>query len=191
MVSHTGVPQVTLQHPETVDVVVVVVVVAVPGGGHVVHIDDEVGHVVDIEHVVHIGHIGHELHVGEIGQVVVVVVVFETDGAVQLQHPEVMCVKFIYVVPPPQIGLLQELIVVVVVVASVMTSTEPVYTVLISVTVTVNVFGAGHVDDFEYDGVQGGRVGVYHRADVISLVLQPSLPPPSLPRSKFLASATK
>lgn len=74
------------------------------------------------------------------------------------------------VVPPPQIGLLghvaQDLIVVVVVVVSVITLTEPVYTVLISVIVTVNVFGAGHVSDFECDqlddGVHGGRVGVYH-----------------------------
>jgi hypothetical protein len=116
-------------------------------------------------------------------------------------------VKFIYVVPPPQIGLLehvvQELIVVVVVVVSVIT--EPVYTVVISVVVTVNVFCAGHVSDFECgeldDGVHGGRVGVYHRADVVSLapqvtgdvapVVQPFLPPPSSPRSKFLASATK
>ena len=118
-----------------------------------------------------------------------------------------MFVKFIYVVPPPQIGLLehvvQELIVVVVVVVSVIT--EPVYTVVISVVVTVNVFCAGHVSDFECgeldDGVHGGRVGVYHRADVVSLapqvtgdvapVVQPFLPPPSSPRSTFLASATK
>jgi hypothetical protein len=55
--------------------------------------------------------------------------------------------------PPPQIGVP---IVVVVVVVSVMVLTEPVYTVL----VTINVVCAGHVSDF--DGVQGGRVGVYH-----------------------------
>jgi hypothetical protein len=193
MVSHTGVAQVKLQHPETV----VVMVVAIGGG-----------------HVVHVGEIEHDVHVGWLGQVgklvvvvVVVVVVLETGGAVQLQHPEVMFVKFIYVVPPPQIGLLehvvQELIVVVVVVVSVIT--EPVYTVVISVLVTVNVFCAGHVSDFECgeldDGVHGGRVGVYHRADVVSLaprvtgdvapVVQPFLPPPSSPRSRFLASATK
>jgi hypothetical protein len=75
-----------------------------------------------------------------------------------------------YVVPPPQIGLVehvvQELIVVVVVVVSVMILTEPVYTVVMSVIVTVNVFCAGHVSGFECgqldDGVHGGRVGVYH-----------------------------
>jgi hypothetical protein len=168
-------------------------------GGHVVHVDG-LGHVVHVGHFEHelhvvcVGHFEHELHVGGFGQVgklvvVVVVVVFETGGAEQLQHPEVMCVKFIYVVPPPQIGrvghVVQELIVVVVMVVSVMVLTEPVYTVVISVVVTVNVFGAGHVSDFECgqldDGVQGGRVGVYHRTDVVS---------PS-PRSRFLASATK
>jgi hypothetical protein len=75
------------------------------------------------------------------------------------------------------------LIVVVVVVVSVMVLTEPVYTVL----VTINVVCAGHVSDFECgqldDGVQGGRVGVYHLADV--------LPPPPSPRSRFLTPATK
>lgn len=85
MVSHTGVAQVRLQHPETVVVLVVIL-----DEGHVVHAGE-------FEHVVHIGHIGHLLHVGELEQVgklvvvvVVVVVVFETGGAVQLQHPEVM-----------------------------------------------------------------------------------------------------
>jgi hypothetical protein len=56
-------------------------------------------------------------------------------------------------VPPPQIGVPTVVVVVVV---------EPVYTVL----VTVNVVCAGHVSDFECgkvgDGVQAGRVGVYH-----------------------------
>jgi len=87
MVSHTGVGYVKLQHPETV-----IVVVAIPGGGHVVHVDE-------LEHVVHVGHVvgvGHELDVGGLGQVgklvvvVVVVVVVLVFGAVQLQHPEVM-----------------------------------------------------------------------------------------------------
>jgi len=61
-------------------------------------------------------------------------------------------VKFIYVVPPPQIGVPTVVVVVVV---------EPLYTV----EVTVNVVCEGHVG-FECgeldDGVQGGRVGVYH-----------------------------
>lgn len=98
MVSHTGVAQVKLQHPETVVVVIL-------GGGHVVHVGElehvvhvgELGHVVCVRHDVGVGHIGHELHVPWLGQVgklvvvvVVVVVVFETGGAVQLQHPEVM-----------------------------------------------------------------------------------------------------
>jgi hypothetical protein len=56
-------------------------------------------------------------------------------------------------VPPPQIGVPTVVVVVVV---------EPLYTVV----VTVNVVCEGHVSDFECgeldDGVQGGRVGVYH-----------------------------
>jgi hypothetical protein len=95
MVSHTGVAYVKLQHPETV-----IVVVAILGGGHVVHVG-ELEHVVHVGHVVGVGHVMGvgELHVGWLGQVgklvvvvvvVVVVLVFETGGAVQLQHPEVM-----------------------------------------------------------------------------------------------------
>jgi hypothetical protein len=58
------------------------------------------------------------------------------------------------------VHVVQVLTVVVVVVVSVMV--EPVYTVVVN----VNVLAAGHVSDFECgqldDGVQGGRVGVYH-----------------------------
>ena len=79
-----------------------------------------------------------EVYPGEHGVevvVVVVVVVVETEGpvgAVQLQHPEVMWV--IYVVPPPQIGLV----------------------VLVGVVGVVIVGRAGHVFDVEDDQVCGG-----------------------------------
>ena len=78
--------------------------------------------------------------------------------------------------PPPQIGVPTVIVVVVV---------EPVLTVL----VTVNVVCAGHVSDFEY-----GELGNGVQADVVSLAPQVAgnvLPPPPLPRSRFLAPATK
>jgi len=68
MVSHAAVGQVMSQH----EVVVIVVV----EGVHVVHVG----------HIVRVGHVVGKLVV----VVVVVVVVFETDGLLQSQHPEVM-----------------------------------------------------------------------------------------------------
>jgi hypothetical protein len=83
---------------------------------------------------------------------VVVVVVVEVYPGEHFEHVETLVVVVVVVVevyPGVHFEHVGKLVVVVVVV-------EPVYTVL----VTVNVVFAGHVSDD--DGVQGGRVGVYH-----------------------------
>ena len=91
-------------------------------------------------------------------------------------------------------------------VVAVIISTEGVYRVVIWV--MVMVVCAGHVWEVEGEevgvGVHAGRVGVYQGDEVLegavhtpqvpplftSEPLQPSLPPPSFPRSSFFAPAT-